>query len=415
MNTKEATIFCGISKVAIKKAIDAGRLKLDHIRRSSNDSRILNYFFRIETLEQFNTTRKYRNYKKRGAYSMKELKRIPEIQNLIVHQSEAENLQLEENILNEGIRDPILTWNGIIIDGHHRYEIAQKHNLEFNTEEMSFENIDEAKEWVINNQLGRRNINTYERCRLVLIKKDRIAAESKERMLAGKADPTQKSAQGETRDILAHIAGVSHDTLHKVEKLETEAPQELKEQLRAGTISINAAYKKLAKPKKNATAVPTNLQPSKETPTVPHESITTSNNLETEETLQESTQPEELIDNQSVHVSTNIIDDTDDSPEEALQKTINITIHLSYESNDESDEYHELIDKFYESDTPYEIARTIISRMETEERIIISLIKFFNYIGISASLEKYDKMFLNVENGDYKHSFSIDIKDVVID
>ena len=45
-----------------------------------------------------------------------------------------------------------------------------------------------------------------------------IAAEAEKRMLAGKADPVQISAQGETgktRDELAKVAGVSHDTIQK--------------------------------------------------------------------------------------------------------------------------------------------------------------------------------------------------------
>ncbi len=80
--------------------------------------------------------------------------------------------------------------------------------------------------------------------------KDKIAAEAQQRMLAGKSDPTQKSAEGETRDILAKMAGVSHDTLSKVEKLEKAAPPELKDQLKNGEISINAAYNQLPSSKK---------------------------------------------------------------------------------------------------------------------------------------------------------------------
>ena len=32
--------------------------------------------------------------------------------------------QLEENILRDGIQDPLKIWNGTLIDGHNRYEIA---------------------------------------------------------------------------------------------------------------------------------------------------------------------------------------------------------------------------------------------------------------------------------------------------
>jgi len=44
------------------------------------------------------------------------------------------------------------------------------------------------------------------------------------------AKGTQISAEakGETRDKLAKAAGVSHDTIHKVEKIQKEAPEETK-------------------------------------------------------------------------------------------------------------------------------------------------------------------------------------------
>ena len=44
-----------------------------------------------------------------------------------------------ENILSEGIRKIIL-WQ-VIIDGHNRYEIAQKHGLEFETMERNFQTV----------------------------------------------------------------------------------------------------------------------------------------------------------------------------------------------------------------------------------------------------------------------------------
>ena len=345
---------------------------------------------------------------------------VSEYKNLITKPSDLEYSLLKDSISKEGIREPIIVWDNKIIDGHNRYKIAHELNIPIKYVKKDFDSEEAVKEWIIRNQLGRRNVSKYERARLVLHIKPQIEAMAKSNQ--GTRNDLTSSPNGQkvnTREYLSKLAGIGHNTLDKVEFLEKEAPQELKEQLRAGTISINAAYKKLAKPKKNATAVPTNLQPSKETPTVPHESITTSNNLETEETLQESTQPEELIDNQSVHVSTNIIDDTGDSTEEDLQKTVNITVYLSYKSRDKSrdksDEYYELIDEYYESHIPYELSQAILNKMASDDRITSALIRLFSCIGISSSLEEYNNIFLNVENGDYRHSFSINIKDIVID
>lgn len=75
--------------------------------------------------------------------------------------------QLEENILSDGCRDPIVIWNGIIVDGHNRYEICKRHGLPFSTVEMSFDSREDAIVWICLNQLGRRNISEETRKYLI--------------------------------------------------------------------------------------------------------------------------------------------------------------------------------------------------------------------------------------------------------
>ena len=65
---------------------------------------------------------------------------------------------LEENILEFGVREPLVLWKGILIDGYNRYRICTEHNLEFNTVEMEFENREEVLIWIISNQISRRNM-----------------------------------------------------------------------------------------------------------------------------------------------------------------------------------------------------------------------------------------------------------------
>lgn len=91
----------------------------------------------------------------------------PEFSSLIPPLTDAEFETLEQSILKDGIRDAIVTWNGYIIDGHNRYKIAQKHGLQFATIEMQFETIYDAKEWMYVNQLGRRNLNDWQRTTLI--------------------------------------------------------------------------------------------------------------------------------------------------------------------------------------------------------------------------------------------------------
>lgn len=73
--------------------------------------------------------------------------------------------QLEENILKDGaILNPLILWNGIIVDGHNRYRIAQKHpEISYTTIERKFPDRYAALAWICRNQLGRRNLNKKQR------------------------------------------------------------------------------------------------------------------------------------------------------------------------------------------------------------------------------------------------------------
>jgi len=69
---------------------------------------------------------------------------------------------LENNILDYGCREPIVLWNGIIIDGHNRYDILTKHGLPVNIVRMEFDSRDEVIIWIISTQISRRNLNAME-------------------------------------------------------------------------------------------------------------------------------------------------------------------------------------------------------------------------------------------------------------
>ncbi|GHV81291.1 hypothetical protein AGMMS49944_30820 [Spirochaetia bacterium] len=59
--------------------------------------------------------------------------------------------QLEANILQDGIRDPLVLWGDVLIDGHNRYSIAKKHNLKFKIVQKDFEDKTEAEIWIRSN------------------------------------------------------------------------------------------------------------------------------------------------------------------------------------------------------------------------------------------------------------------------
>ena len=66
--------------------------------------------------------------------------------------------QLEGSILQHGCRDPLVLWNGILIDGYNRYMICSHHDIPFNTVSMEFGSREEVLIWIISNQVSRRNL-----------------------------------------------------------------------------------------------------------------------------------------------------------------------------------------------------------------------------------------------------------------
>ncbi len=91
--------------------------------------------------------------------SLRPLKIEPQFKNLIRPLQRKEYVQLEQNILSDGCRDPIIIWNEVIVDGHNRYEICMRHQIPFAVVEMDFSCEAEAIAWICANQLGRRNIS----------------------------------------------------------------------------------------------------------------------------------------------------------------------------------------------------------------------------------------------------------------
>lgn len=169
-----------------------------------------------------------------------------EFESLIPPLSPEEFQQLEENCVKEGIRDALITWNGILIDGHNRFKIAAKHGLHWNEKQMEFADRDEAKLWIIKNQLGRRNIHDLDRNALLLEEEKIVAKQANERMMAGvKIDPVENLPQGKTRDIMGAKMGVSGKQYDKLKTINQKASPEVKQQVREGVKSINGAYNEI--------------------------------------------------------------------------------------------------------------------------------------------------------------------------
>jgi len=178
-----------------------------------------------------------------------------EFKKLIPALTAEEFKQLEENILKDGIRDPLVLWNGYLIDGHNRYQIAFKHGLEYKAIDKEFKDESEVKEWMINNQFGRRNLSNYQRSVLALELESVFSERAKENLKLSEGKGKQISAEVkvvpiETRKELAKVANVSHDTIAKVKVIQATATPEVKAQLSTGEVSINQVYQDIKKEEK---------------------------------------------------------------------------------------------------------------------------------------------------------------------
>jgi hypothetical protein len=164
--------------------------------------------------------------------------------------TEDEYAALERSLLKEGCRDALVLWGDLLVDGHNRYSICQKHGIAFNTvQNTTFQSVDDVYLWMIDNHLGRRSVSDFQRGVLALRKKEIMSARleqvkaplaaegSADADLAAKAEPAPQL----TREAVARAARVSSATLGQIEKIKKTAAPELVSAVKAGVISINAA------------------------------------------------------------------------------------------------------------------------------------------------------------------------------
>ncbi|KQX86737.1 hypothetical protein [Variovorax sp. Root473] len=171
---------------------------------------------------------------------------------------------LERSILTEGCRDALVLWGDVLVDGHNRYGICQKHGLPFQTvQNTRFKTLQDVHLWMIDQHLGRRSISDYLRGVLALRKKD-IVDERRARSTAttpttaddppfdvDDAPASSVSAAPEealpppvplnSREAIARAARLSSSQVGMIEKIQKQAAPELVAAVKSGVISINTA------------------------------------------------------------------------------------------------------------------------------------------------------------------------------
>ena len=188
----------------------------------------------------------------------------PALKALIPPLSTEERDLLEQNILAHGCRDPLVVWQGVLLDGHNRLEICERHGLPYKTAQLEFESVEQARVWMRNNQMGRRNLSTAWRIDLQLAnKEDLLKIGAAKRVEAGKEardkqlgvlsqnDKTPAQPKHNTQAEIAKAANTSTGMVGMAEVVRKQAP-ELWEKAKKGDVSVTTAYKEVQKQDKVA-------------------------------------------------------------------------------------------------------------------------------------------------------------------
>lgn len=182
-----------------------------------------------------------------------------DFKNLMPPLSPDEFKRLEESILKDGIRDKLIVWDEYLVDGHNRLNIAKKHNLKYEIERMDFVSKEDAINWMLNNQLGRRNVPVEKRVDIIfqadeLIKSIYEEGRKKHIENAEKLNKKKKNQFSSTEENrkqphnsikqIADLAKTSESMVGRMKKIKKEDPEAYKEVVE-GRKSVYTAYNDL--------------------------------------------------------------------------------------------------------------------------------------------------------------------------
>jgi N6-adenosine-specific RNA methylase IME4 len=160
-----------------------------------------------------------------------ELRIDPEFSAIVPPLAADERDGLEAAILSWGVREPLVTWRGLLVDGHHRHGICQRHGLGYQTVELAVETRDDVKRWIIRNQLARRNLSESQRAMCAA----RLAA-----MEQGRPEKTGKSA-GLSQAAAGALFNVSERSVRNARAILKSGAPELVAAVERGEVAVSAA------------------------------------------------------------------------------------------------------------------------------------------------------------------------------
>lgn len=198
--------------------------------------------------------------KKAGEIMKVEYRIDPELNEVLPKLSYADYKALEQSLLTDGFKGaPIMVWGDIIVDGHNRYEICNKHNIPYEVKSIEFASKEEAIIWMVRQQLERRSLTPLQRIQIVekyrpfykkkAEKNKSLNGGDKKSLLENSTTPLPKEEKIDVRAELAKDADVSTNTYARGMKILESGNEELINETISGQKSINKAFNEL---KKNA-------------------------------------------------------------------------------------------------------------------------------------------------------------------
>ena len=178
---------------------------------------------------------------------------LPEMAELLPPLSEEQLGALEADLLKNGCYTSIIVNEDlVVIDGHNRKSLCDKHGLPYQILVFAFDDLLEAKQWALDTQKGRRNLDKWELGKIALKLRPEIEARAKANQQAYHGNqyesgpsatlPEVHSAPVDTRKELAASVGLGERTMGKVMQIDEHAPAAVKEALDKKELSINQGY-----------------------------------------------------------------------------------------------------------------------------------------------------------------------------
>jgi len=180
---------------------------------------------------------------------------LPEMADLLPPLTGEQIDALEADLLKNGCYSPVIVNEDmVIIDGHNRQSLCEKHGIPYKMAVFSFEDLLEAKRWAVENQRGRRNLEKWELGKIALKLKPDIEAKAKANQSAGGGDQKSEDVKSgfvnsqnpispvNTTQELADAVGIGHQTMSRVMQINEHAPSAVKEALDNGELSVNQGY-----------------------------------------------------------------------------------------------------------------------------------------------------------------------------